>query len=372
MVPAIRPYFEIDEEAMQTVAAALASGHVSNNGRHVQEFERQLAEYLGVSETVAVSTGSDALLLSLKALVLPRGKAILPAYTYIATLNAVMHSGLDPVFCDIEPDTFTLSTEHLRQLLLENADVRCVVAVNVFGVPPDLAAIRKLCDPIGAKLVYDNAHGFGTVDAGRRIAREPDVQTFSFHATKTLPAVEGGLIVSGDPEIVSMVKRLRNHGLASNQADAVAGFNAKMDELRAIIGTYSLKHFPETLARRRAYGDRLMEAFRRHTESYTPQVIPESVQTNYQNLGVCCHAANQVGIARVVELFGLNGVAVRPYFDPPLYKFTGIVQAPALPVTEAVWRTLVSVPIHSHMSETALGRIEKAAEEVADTLRAAH
>jgi dTDP-4-amino-4,6-dideoxygalactose transaminase len=367
-IPVIRPYFEIKEEGFQLLASLLASGQVTNNGSHVQHFERLLSDYLGVKEAVAVSTGAGALLLALKALKLPRGKAILPAYTYIATLNAVVHAGLEPVFCDIEAGTFTLDSLHLEELLGKTADARCVVPVNVFGVPANLTAIRSLCDRAGAKLLYDNAHGFGTEVNGRRLPGEADAQVFSFHATKALPAVEGGLIVSADPVIISHVRQLRNHGLAPIPSDTVSGFNAKMDELRAVIGTYSLLGFPETLKRRRYYGDRLRASFQRFEETYALQVIPPDVRTNYQNLGVCCPAASRVGLARVIELFREQGVSVRSYFDPPLYKFKGFGNGSELPVTESVWRTLISVPIHSRMTEKVLGQIEEATARVAVAL----
>ena len=369
-IPGVRPYFEIDDEGLRSIAEVLASGHVTNNGFHVQRFERLLAEYLGVRETVAVSTGSDALLLAITALGLPRGKAILPAYTYVATLNAVVHAGLDPVFCDILTGSYTMDCAHLGELLATTSDVRCVVPVNVFGVPPNLRAIRAQCDSVGAVMVYDNAHGFGTEAEGRRVPSEPEVQIFSFHATKMLPAVEGGLIVSEDPAVVASVRRLRNHGLASSATDVVPGFNAKLDEIRAIIGSCSLRGFPEALARRRSYGQRLCSSLQACDGVYEPQTVPADVKSNYQNLGVRCPRAESVGLDTVLRLFRTRGIGVRSYFDPPLYKLGAHAGGSALPATETVWRTLVALPIHSRMTGAALRRIEEAARDVAAQLQA--
>jgi dTDP-4-amino-4,6-dideoxygalactose transaminase len=368
LVPNIRPYFEVDAETLARVAELLASGRVTNHGPQVQAFQASLAEYLRVRETVAVGSGSDALLLSLKALGVSGGAAILPAYTYVATLNAVVQAGLTPVFCDIDPKSFTLDPAHLAALLPRLRAVACLIPVNVFGVPPDLATLDRLARSAGAKVLYDNAHGFGTEDNEARVAPEPDVQIFSFHATKTLPAVEGGLIVANDPGVSSLAKRLRHHGLGSRPAEMIPGFNSKMDELRAVIGLQSLRHFPETLARRRAYGRRLLSAFQRFPECYVPQVTPPAVRTNFQNLGICCPAAEQVGLSRVIELFGRQGVGVRSYFDPPLNHFPGFDQGPQLPVTQRIWRTLISVPIHSRMSEDTLEQITGAAAAVAEEL----
>jgi dTDP-4-amino-4,6-dideoxygalactose transaminase len=364
----IRPYFEIDDEALQGIGRLLASGQVTNNGRVVQNFERLVAAYLGIKEAVAVSTGADALLLALKAFGLPKGKVILPAYTYVATLNAVIHAGLDPVFCDIDPGSFTMDPAHLKQLTGIHTDVRCVLPVNVFGIPAELPVIREVCDRIGAKLLYDNAHGFGTEVRGCRVPSEPDAQIFSFHATKALPAVEGGLIVSAQPAILSLVRQMRNHGLAQTPAQAVPGFNAKLDEIRALIGTWSLKHFPDALSRRRRYGQRLVAAFQRYKSIYVTQIEPETVATNFQNVGVRCLPAERVGLTKVKEMFAARGIEVRSYFDPPLYKFNGHENAP-LPVTEATWRTLLSFPIYGRMKEPVLERIEEAILEIGNELQ---
>src|SRR5262249_16724854 len=158
-----------------------------------------LASYLGVDDCVVVSSGSAALFLATRALGLNGAKVVLPSFTFIATLNALLLAGLTPVFCDIEPDTWTLSPTQLRQLLAVDRAIRLVVPVNVFGVPPDLHAIRRVVDEDETVLVLDNAHGFGTDWDGN--APTPLAQTYSFHATKVLPAVEGGAVVSPDSRL---------------------------------------------------------------------------------------------------------------------------------------------------------------------------
>jgi len=367
-VPCIRPYFDIGEEERQRIVHLLDSGYVTNNGPYVREFESKLAEHLGTRETAVVSSGSEALLLALTALDLSPGKVILPAYTYVATLNAVVQAGFEAVFCDIHPDTYVMHPDHLAEILQTHPDVRCVIPVNVYGIPPNLPTIRSLCDSASIPLIFDNAHGFGTEIAGEKMPGEPDIQCFSFHATKTLPAIEGGMVIADDPTVLATVKQLRNHGLPPKPTDHYRpGFNAKLDEIRAVIGISALEHFPETLARRRTYGQRLVEAFKRFPDDYATQAVPRDVNTNFQNIGVRCLAAAQIGLTRTIDAFVTNGVCVRSYFSPPLYKFRGFDSGPTLPVTESVWKTLVSVPIHSRMTEEELHQIEEAAARVART-----
>src|SRR2546428_10068305 len=170
-IPWVRPILDPDESLLADIHASLSSGWVTNDGPNLREFERRLAGYLGVEDCVAVSSGSAALLLAILALDLRGGTAVLPSFTFLATLNAIVLAGMTPVFCDIEPDTWTLSPVHLNRLLAADPSIRLVVPVNVFGVHPDLGAIRGAVDGRGAALVLDSAHGFGTEDGAARCPR---------------------------------------------------------------------------------------------------------------------------------------------------------------------------------------------------------
>src|SRR2546427_9869392 len=154
-IPWVRPILDPDESLLADIHAALSSGRVTNDGPHLREFERQLADYLGVEDCVAVSSGSAALLLAILALDLRGGTAVLPSFTFLATLNAILLAGLTPVFCDIEPETWTLSPTHLDRLLAADPAIRLVVPVNVFGVQPDLGGLRRAIGSRGAVLLLD-------------------------------------------------------------------------------------------------------------------------------------------------------------------------------------------------------------------------
>lgn len=372
-IPEIRPLFEPTPQLLRTFHRILESGKVTNGGPHVHRLEAQAASYLGVEDVVATSTGTDALTLILRALGL-RGKAVLPAFTFMATLNAVVAVGLEPVLCDIDEQTFTLDPGALGALLARETQVSVVLPVNVFGVVPNLPAIAMLARQAGAQLVYDNAHGFGAEVDGRRAPPEPVAQMFSLHATKVLSAVEGGLVVGADPSLLAAVRCLRNHGLADDPLRSTPGMNAKMDELRAATGSHSLLSFPEALARRRAYGTRLTVglAVDGLSDHFTPQRIPTNVRTNYQNLGVRCSAAEHVGLRAVLDAFKAEGIGCRSYFHPPLHRLEMFQNRFELPVTDRVSRSLLCFPIHNRMSEQDLERIGASFAAVASTFDAAN
>ena len=363
IIPMVRPYFPIDDGLLEHYRRVLASGNVTNCGQNLKNFEKAAANYLDVPDAVIVSSGADALFLVINTLGLA-GKVILPAYTFIATLNAVVLNGLEPIFCDIDPTTYTMCPWSLQKILQQEENVSCIIPVNVFGVPPDLETISETAARANIKIVYDNAHGFGTETHGRRIPQEPLAAVSSFHATKIMPAVEGGIIVSSDPGILKEVRRLRNHGIAPVLTHSTPGMNAKMDEIRAITGLHVLKTFDGVLERRRNYAQRLRECLESFPETFCVQKIPGGVDSNFQNLGVVCLDAETVGLDRIIEAFKSYGVQARSYFNPALHHLSRFEGNFDLPVTDKIFRSLVCLPIHSYMADHHLKQVEQGIRNV--------
>lgn len=366
-IPWVRPILDLDESLLANLRAALASGRVTNDGPMLREFERRLAIYLGVEDCVAVSSGSAALLLAIMALDLRGGTAVLPSFTFLGTLNAIVLAGLTPVFCDIEADTWTSSPTDVARVVAADPSVRLVVPVNVFGVQPDLAALGSAIGSRGATMLLDNAHGFGTEQDGARCPRQVPVQTYSFHATKTLPAVEGGAVVASDPRLLAEVRRLRNHGLVAGDLLASApGFNAKLSELHAAVGLRSLEIIDGTLARRREYADRLRRTMAAEcADAFTPQAIPRGMRSNFQNLGVLCRREGRSTLASMQAALDRAGVETRRYFWPLLHHLPAYRGRWSLPVTDAVGEAILCLPLHSRMDGAVLDRIENALRHAA-------
>jgi len=365
-IPWVRPILDPDESLLASIHASLSSGRVTNDGPKLREFERRLAGYLGVEDCVTVSSGSAALLLGIWALDLRGGTAILPSFTFPATLNAILLAGMTPVFCDIEPDTWTMSPVHLDRLLAADPAIRLVVPVNVFGVQPDLGALRRTIGSRRAVVLLDNAHGFGTEQGGARCPREAPVQAYSFHATKTLPAVEGGAVVASDPRLLAEVRRLRNHGVASDPLASTPGFNAKMSELHAAVGLRSLQGLEAVLARRREYAERLRRTMEVDcAEALTVQVIPPGMRSNFQNLGALCRCGGRPNVPSIQTALDRAGIETRRYFWPPLHQLSAYRGRCSLPVTEAVGEAILCLPLHNRMDPPVLDRIEDALRQAA-------
>jgi dTDP-4-amino-4,6-dideoxygalactose transaminase/nucleoside-diphosphate-sugar epimerase len=368
-VPWVRPCFDPDAALLDRMRQSLASGWVTNGGPVVQEFERKVSGWLGVDEALAVSNGTSALTLAALGLGL-RGRFVLPAFTYAATLSSLELLGLEPVFCDVDPATWTLDPRALGDLLARTEGVAAVVAVNVYGVPPDLAAIGRVCAARGARLIYDDAHGFGTIDRGGRVAAEPDVVTFSLHATKVMAAIEGGLVVARDAAVSREIRRLRTHGLAPDPLDSTPGPNAKMDELHAAVALHSLARIDDTLARRSEYGER----FRRRALAAGPalrvQHVPPSARTNHQNFSVLLDAEAAPDVPAAIAALAAVGVEARRYFYPALHRLRRFgARHPSLPCCERLGDRILSLPLHARMSERERVRVEEAIDLLARTGR---
>ena len=357
----------------------LRSPRLSNHGPHATALEAEIGHRLG-TPCAAVSSGASALEVSLLAVRQGIGrdvvaKAVLPACTYVATLNAVERVGLVPVFADIDPATWTLSPQALADVLQRHPDVAVVLPVNVYGVPPQLAELTALAHRRGAAVVYDNAHGMGSLQDGRPQPADVDITTWSLHATKVLPAAEGGLITTNDATLLQRVRQLRNHGVGADPFDIAAlGMNAKMSEPHALLARHGLAHLDQRLATRRSHWQHLRATMERLGGGRLRlQEIPANVEVNGQNL--VAMVVDDAGrpspelALRWIAALATMGVEARRYFWPPLHqlrRFSDTSQAAPLPTTDAVMPALVCLPVHTVMPPDVLARLDEA---LAVTLR---
>ncbi len=367
-LPAIRPALAPSERLVQRLTDALASGRVSNDGPLATTLEASLTLALGAPDGALVGSGSAALLLAMLALRLGPGAALVPSFTFAASASAVVHAGLRPVFCDVDPRTWTLCPDAVAAALARTPDVRAIVAVNAYGVPPDLARLAALSRSVGAALVYDAAHGLGTEVSGRRFDPAPDLTCYSLHATKVLAAVEGGFVVGADPTRMAEVRRLRGHGKAADPLASGPGLNARMSELHAAVGLESLDRLPEHLASRGVAAGRLRAAASA-SGRFTVQRLPDDVRTNHQNLAVLWAAPDRAPTEAVVAAFARRGVEARRYFWPPLHRMPAW-RAPTgdLSVTDDIAERVLCLPLYSRMRQDEVAAVEAAIAEVAREL----
>jgi dTDP-4-amino-4,6-dideoxygalactose transaminase len=364
----IRPDLPHDHRLLTRIQGLLQSGSVTNDGAQVEGLERELAKALGVDDVVVVSSGSAALRIGVHALDLGVGSVVLPSFTYIATASAVVHAGLRPVFCDIDPGTWTLCPAALERVLSHHDDVRAVLSVTAYGVPADHDALAALAAAAGAEYIVDHAHGFGSERQSQRVPSPARFAAWSLHATKVLPAVEGGFVTSEDRDLLDRVRRLRRHGIDPNDPTlSVPGFNARMDEIRAAVGRASLRRAGRKLTQRRATYNRLRNSLSQIADGlYQVQRVPDGVHANGQNLALRWSGGAPLGT--VIRSFARHGIEARRYFGPPLHHMHHFAQAADLEVTEDLAGRILCLPLYGTMATHEIERVEEAIAQVAAEL----
>jgi dTDP-4-amino-4,6-dideoxygalactose transaminase len=292
-IPVMRPW--LGEEEAQAAAATVASGWVAQ-GPKVAEFEKAFAGAIGIGHAVAVSSCTAALHLALVAAGIgPGDEVVVPSLSFIATANAARYVGGRPVFADIEAATLNLTPETVEPVLTDRT--RAVILVDQAGVPADLDAMRKLCDPRGIAIVEDAACAAGAEYRGRPVGAGADLAAFSFHPRKLLTTGEGGMIVTPDGKVAARLRRLREHGMDMSAAQRHAskqpviehyletGYNYRMTDIQAAVGLVQLGKLSRMVERRRELAARYRQALSAvpGLETITD---PAYGRTNYQSFWV--------------------------------------------------------------------------------------
>ncbi len=248
----IRP--EIDE----AIRDVLESGQFIL-GPHVAALERELSVYLDVRHTIGVASGTDALVLALRALKIgPNDEVIVPAYTFFATAGAVMLAGATPVLVDIDPDTYCLDVQEVAKRI--TARTKAVIPVHLYGHPADMTALFDVTRSHGLKVVEDNAQAFGAEYRGRKTGSLGDVACLSFFPSKNLGGYgDGGMVITNDGEVAEQVRMLRSHGWRKKYHPEAIGYNSRLDELQAAILRIKLHHVDHWNERRRELAHRYSE-----------------------------------------------------------------------------------------------------------------
>jgi dTDP-4-amino-4,6-dideoxygalactose transaminase len=242
---------ELREELDSRIAVVIDSGRFVG-GPEVEAFERELAAYLGVEHVVGLGNGTDALRLALQALgVGPGDEVVVPSFTFYASVEPIVHVGARPVFCDIDPETFTVTRETVERALTPGT--KAILPVHLFGTPAPLEEIVPLARERGIAVVEDAAQAAGASLRAGKAGALGDVAMFSFFPSKNLFCLgDGGAIATDDAALAQTVTLLRMHGTRDKQTYDRIGFNSRLDALQATVLRAVLERLDDLNARRRA------------------------------------------------------------------------------------------------------------------------
>ncbi len=247
------------EEYIEEIRPIFESHILTNMGPIYKRFQRQLVEYLGVSELSLFVNGHMALEMAIQALGLCRegGEVITTPFTFVSTTHAISRNDLKPVFCDIKPDDYTMDPAKIEALITEKTVA--ILPVHVYGNICDVEAIEEIAKRHSLKVIYDAAHAFGVTYKGKGIGDFGDASMFSFHATKVFNTIEGGAIAFHNISYQDQLHELKNFGIHGQEDVLSIGGNAKLDEFRAAMGLCNLRRMKVCIDARRKVADRYTE-----------------------------------------------------------------------------------------------------------------
>jgi perosamine synthetase len=343
VIPVAQPSLWGNEKSY--VMDCLDSNWISSNGSYIERFETCFAERLGVSHALTCCNGTVALHLALMALGIgPGDEVVVPTLTYVASANAVVYCGATPVFVDSDPESWNLDPQCVERAITTRT--RAIVAVHLYGVPADLAALRALADRHRIFLVEDAAQAPGAHFAERAIGAWGDIASFSFYGNKILTTGEGGMVTTNNSDLAQRVLHLKSQGMDPQRRYwfTEIGYNYRMTNLAAALGLAQLERLDDYLAQRetlwRQYQDRLSDL-----EGMTLQTTPEHARPVRWMVNVLLPEDCSEQRDRVMEAMLEQGVETRPAFAP-LHLLPPYLSTPpqSLPLAEGISARGITLP----------------------------
>jgi dTDP-4-amino-4,6-dideoxygalactose transaminase len=345
-------YVEIKDEVERGLAETIENCSFIL-GPNVAAFERETADYLGVKHAIGVASGTDALHLALIAESIGAGdEVITPAFTFIATAEAIKYVGAIPVFVDIDPKTFNICPEAIANAITPKT--RAIMPVHLFGQPADMNRIVQICEQHGLKLIEDCCQSFGASIDGKQTGALGHAAGYSFFPSKNLGAFgDGGLVVTNSDETAAKIKQLRNHGSDVRYYHDVIGYNSRLDEMQAVILRPKLKRINQ------------YNAARRHVAHLYSELMADLPLTTPFEDGLGVHVYHQYTLLcdrrdEVLKALQDKQIGCAVYYPVPLHQQAVFKQECAgvsLPVTEFVAANCLSLPICPFLTDEQIREI---------------
>jgi len=349
-----RPNIGDRERLIERINDMLDRRWLTNNGPFVRNFEKQIADTVGVKHCVATCNGTAALEIATQALDLA-GEVIVPAYTFVATAHCLQWQGIRPIFCDIDPSTHCIDPAEVERHITPYTSA--ILGVHVWGQPCDIAALKQIADKHDLKLLFDAAHAFGCSYGGTPIGNFGDAECFSFHATKFVNSFEGGAVATNNEELAEKLRLMRNFGFKGIDDVGYIGINGKMSEAAAAMGLTSLEYIKEFAA----VNERNYEAYQLGLldvpgiQMYT---FEQGTRRNFQYI-VLEIDPHVTGLTRdqFLQILLAENVKARRYFYPGVHRMEPYISyypnaGLLLPETEALSDRVLVMPTGTAIEES--------------------
>ena len=357
----------LDQRAEDLVLGVLRSGQLAQ-GPLVAQFEKEFAQIAGVSEAIAVSNGTVSLESAVRAMGIgPGDEVIIPAFTFIATLNAVLQAGATVRFADISLDTFTIDAAHVASLV--NDRTKAVMPVHLYGQMADMAPLAQLADSSNIGIIEDSAQAHGAEYDGRP-AGSWGVGSFSFYATKNIATGEGGMVTTNDLDLADYLRLYRNQGMRARYQYEMQGSNLRMTDLQAAIGISQLAHLSSWNEQRRENARVLSEGLQGITGLVTP-VERTGGRHVFHQYTVRVTPEAKVSRQELSDELGKKEIQSGIYYPKTVYDYECFrsdsrVKIEAVPNSVLAAEQVLSLPTNQWLTQAELEQIVEAIRGILD------
>lgn len=372
----------IDEADMQAVIDVLKSDYLTT-GPKIKEFEDKIADYVNAKYAVAISNGTAALHAACFAVGIGKGDEVITTpMTFAATSNAVLYCGGTPVFADINPQTYNIDPEDIIRKITNKT--KAIIPVHYTGQPCDMDKIIKIADEYNLIVIEDAAHALGAEYKGRKIGSIGDMTTFSFHPVKSITTGEGGAITTNNKEFYDRLMLFRSHGITRdiellNNDDATwyyeqhfLGFNYRITDIQAALGSSQLKRLEAFLSKRREYAKIYDEAFR----DFDGVIIPKQLDNTLSgwHLYVIQIDIDKIRPDRrvIFDELRIRNIGVNVHYIPvyyhPYYQKLGYKKG-LCPKAERLYDRIITLPLFPKMTKEDIMYVIKNVKELVDSYR---
>jgi len=372
----------IDDQDIKSVNEVLQSPYLTT-GPKVEEFEKELCEFTGATFAVAISNGTAALHAACYAAGISQGDEVITTpITFAASANCVLYCGGTPVFADIDEDTWNIDPKRIEEKITEKT--KAVIAVDFTGQAVQINEIKEICKKHNLAFIEDAAHSIGTKYKGVPIGSHADMTTFSFHPVKTITCGEGGAILTNDIDLYNKLMLFRSHGITRDEKlltntpfngyneQIELGYNYRMTDFQATLGTSQLKKIDLFSERRKEIVNRYNDAFSKMEELTIQKEIKESDTTRHLyiiriNSEKLAAKRDEIYKALNAENIGLQVHYIPVYFHP-YYKKLGY-ETGLCPNAEALYEEIITIPLYYSLSDEDVNSVIKAVKKVINYYR---
>jgi len=355
----------IGKETLEQIEKIIESGYL-RQGPYVKQFEDEFRDYVGAKYAYACNNGTSALHLAYLSTLNKGDEVIVPSFTFLATASMVYYSMAKPVFADVDPETFVIDVEDVKEKI--TTKTKAIVPVHLFGNAADIHALQNLCNDHRLTLIHDSAQAHGTRYDGKDIGSIGDLGCYSFYPSKTLTTGEGGMVTTNNTELDQKGRLLRAHGDDGRYHHIMLGFNYRLTEIQAVLGLDQMRKFNSFLKRRRECGEYLKDKISA-IDGLIPQKITDKVESSYSYFSLTIDPEKYRGTRDTfMKALQAENIDCAVHYPTPLTKqpiIQEMFKTKRCKVSEMLSENIMSLPIHPDITDENLKSIVAGVEKVA-------